>query len=120
MSIDNITELSINIIDECIICLGEYVNPYTLSCEHIFCNNCIIDSINKNNRLCPLCRNIINAEDLLQLNIPDIIDNVNYIYRNAAIESVLNYEPLNYYKICNYICIYTLLILIGLILSSYK
>ena len=66
-----IKELSIrfdNIMNQnCSICLSELKNPVLeTSCHNLFCGECILKWLQKNNS-CPLCRKIINQDDIIYL-----------------------------------------------------
>ena len=66
-----IKELSIrfdNIMNQnCSICLSELKNPVLeTSCHNLFCGECILKWLQKNN-FCPLCRKIINQDDIIYL-----------------------------------------------------
>eukprot|EP00118_Oscarella_pearsei_P024114 m.299121 g.299121 ORF g.299121 m.299121 type:complete len:407 (+) comp40786_c0_seq38:3242-4462(+) len=50
---------------DCLICEDVWKSPVQLSCEHIFCLNCIRDWINKRGT-CPSCRNEISRQYHLQ------------------------------------------------------
>lgn len=40
----------------CAVCLDIYDNPKTLSCQHYFCEKCIVCLVNQNKIVCPTCR----------------------------------------------------------------
>lgn len=66
-----IKELSVrfdNIMNQnCSICLSELKNPVLeTSCHNLFCGECILKWLQKNNS-CPLCRKIINQDDIIYL-----------------------------------------------------
>ncbi|XP_061596151.1 E3 ubiquitin-protein ligase RNFT1 [Cololabis saira] len=47
--------------DVCPICQGEYKEPRTLLCQHIFCDECIALWFNRE-KSCPLCRTVITEK----------------------------------------------------------
>lgn len=51
------TEVAIEGGNTCSICMGEFVNPIQLECNHIFCDACISEWFQKE-RTCPICRHI--------------------------------------------------------------
>jgi hypothetical protein len=61
--------------DDCAICLETLNNPdnpdITLSCQHKFHRNCMIDTCKnkRGNCLCPLCRKVLSLDDLNILEI---------------------------------------------------
>jgi hypothetical protein len=61
--------------DDCAICLETLNNPdnpdITLSCQHKFHKNCMIDTCKnkRGNCLCPLCRKVLSLDDLNILEI---------------------------------------------------
>ena len=61
--------------DECAVCYEELNNPdnpdITLSCQHIFHRNCIINTCRymRDDCTCPLCRRVLTSEDLNTLGI---------------------------------------------------
>jgi hypothetical protein len=101
--------------DNCSICLDILENPYTLSCNHIFCEKCIIDSITKSTYLCPLCRNEIIDDDLntLDIDVPYPYDMtiVNIVHVNSR-----NSNNSTCYNRCMHVlCIYSCIIVCGLL-----
>ena len=62
-------EMIINgVTDDCSICLGDLKVPVISPCSHVFCKGCIegfLDSSNADQRLCPLCRNPLQKNQLL-------------------------------------------------------
>lgn len=60
--------------EHCIICFEEYtanITPIILDCNHKLCLICYEKILNtRNNVLCPICRNIIEKEIIM--NIPHI------------------------------------------------
>lgn len=59
-------------IKECPICIEIIrVNGYVVTeCGHYFCLNCFIEHIQRNNKKCPMCREIIvNNNNIMQPNV---------------------------------------------------
>ena len=42
-------------INECPVCMDEYVKPQKLECDHSLCNNCLESLDYNGNVKCPLC-----------------------------------------------------------------
>ena len=56
------TTLQENLIDECSICLNNLKKDdkiLVLKCNHIFHSDCLLEWFNKDNKNCPLCREIL-------------------------------------------------------------
>ncbi|CAD8148902.1 unnamed protein product [Paramecium octaurelia] len=54
----------------CSICLGVFVDPCKLKCNHVFCHSCLLDLIDFNNikYKCPMCRvEFVNKENPLSI-----------------------------------------------------
>ena len=66
-------EMIINgVTDDCSICLGDLKVPVISPCSHVFCKGCIegfLDGSSADQRLCPLCRNPLQKNQLLGKNI---------------------------------------------------
>ena len=45
----------------CKICNKEFVEPVVISCNHIFCEKCIINQYKNKNKKCILCGNLLNG-----------------------------------------------------------
>ncbi|NXW87489.1 HLTF factor, partial [Alopecoenas beccarii] len=54
--------------EECAVCLESLTRPVITRCAHVFCKPCIFEVIRSEqpNAKCPLCRNELRAEDLLE------------------------------------------------------
>ena len=50
--------------DTCSICLDTIKDPMKLNCPHVFCKDCISNSIIKTSINCPCCRNQISMNDV--------------------------------------------------------
>ncbi|CAM9465016.1 unnamed protein product [Choristocarpus tenellus] len=50
---------------ECAVCLALVCEPVSLSCGHTFCRSCIVSTLRRNKKKCPVCRAVChnNAED---------------------------------------------------------
>lgn len=48
----------------CDICLNPFVKPMTTPCNHIFCEGCIIQSLEQVEENCPVCRKEISMDKL--------------------------------------------------------
>uniref|UniRef100_A0A8B9HML2 RING-type E3 ubiquitin transferase n=1 Tax=Astyanax mexicanus TaxID=7994 RepID=A0A8B9HML2_ASTMX len=45
----------------CPICLEIFLEPVTLPCEHTFCKPCFLETVDKANMCCPLCRKRVST-----------------------------------------------------------
>lgn len=45
----------------CQICLGVYIEPVVLPCDHCVCKPCFDQIVNKSNTQCPFCRRRIGS-----------------------------------------------------------
>ncbi|CAF0952519.1 unnamed protein product [Rotaria sordida] len=67
----------------CNICNRSFNEPQCFPCRHIFCKTCIIQWFEKNNTLCPICRQSVSINDVTDVdpivhkNIDDICNNIN-------------------------------------------
>lgn len=50
--------------DTCAICLDTIKNPMKLSCPHVFCKDCITNSIIQASINCPCCRKQVSMNDV--------------------------------------------------------
>jgi hypothetical protein len=60
----------------CCICLGYYVRPVTLSCNHSYCEECI-EPVLSGRKICPICSLVIrrrNIED--ECHLQDTVDKI--------------------------------------------
>ena len=53
--------------EECPICMCEFEDTVMTKCGHLFCKECILESLNVNN-LCPTCRKPVESGGLLSIN----------------------------------------------------
>ena len=90
--------------DGCTICLDDMKNATLTSCNHIFCQICIVQWLraNPNHQACPNCRTYISTKDLTTLipekkqgnqvaPLPDI-DADSIVGRGQAVRFILNEE----------------------------
>ena len=62
-------------VDDCSICLcAPMHNPVVTRCAHVFCKNCIVPALMMGNSSCPLCRQPVAQQDLIEAP-PDEADN---------------------------------------------
>jgi len=65
----------------CCICLSEYEEPTITPCLHIYCNNCIKESLKRTTR-CPQCRQTITIGSLKKMVTSHVedkcVDNIHY------------------------------------------
>ena len=59
-------------INECIICSEIFEKCQLTKCGHSFCEKCILDCINLNNR-CPTCKTSLKKEDIYKNYLVDHI-----------------------------------------------
>ncbi|KAM6970122.1 E3 ubiquitin-protein ligase rnf168-like [Aplochiton taeniatus] len=45
----------------CPVCLEIFIEPVTLPCEHTFCKPCFLETVDKANLCCPLCRKRVST-----------------------------------------------------------
>lgn len=45
----------------CTVCLEIFLEPVTLPCDHTFCKPCFLDTVDKSNMCCPLCRKRVST-----------------------------------------------------------
>lgn len=45
----------------CTICLDIFMEPVTLPCTHTFCKPCFLETVDKSNMCCPLCRKRVST-----------------------------------------------------------
>ena len=45
--------------DECAICQEPYRDPTRLRCAHVFCEGCVAEWFDRDERTCPLCRAVV-------------------------------------------------------------
>lgn len=45
----------------CPICLDIFLEPVTLPCTHTFCKPCFLETVDKSNMCCPLCRKRVST-----------------------------------------------------------
>ncbi|RKP38495.1 hypothetical protein BJ085DRAFT_29265 [Dimargaris cristalligena] len=66
---DTIASLLLRLQSEvtCSICLSMLEEPYSTHCNHVFCKNCIFQSLAIKNTKCPLCRTSITKRSLVGL-----------------------------------------------------
>lgn len=57
---------------ECAICLGEETDPYQTTCGHVFCKDCLLMWLQRN-EVCPLCRAPVHVGNLKEYTEPDIV-----------------------------------------------
>lgn len=50
--------------DTCAICLDTIQDPMKLSCRHVFCKDCISNSILRTSINCPCCRNQVSLNNV--------------------------------------------------------
>ena len=93
-----------DLIDEeliCPICLGVFENPIEIiSCQHIFCSICIMESIQKGSNHCPIDRQLINVGDLREpRSIKRIIENlkIKCDYTTKGCQSIVTIESLSHH-----------------------
>ncbi|CAF4930345.1 unnamed protein product, partial [Rotaria sp. Silwood1] len=62
----------------CNICNRYFNDPRCFPCKHIFCKTCIIQWFKKNNKLCPICQQIVSIYDVTDVDpiVQKKIDNI--------------------------------------------
>ncbi|NXD83000.1 HLTF factor, partial [Halcyon senegalensis] len=72
--------------EECAVCLESVNLPVITRCAHVFCKLCIFEVIRSEqpNAKCPLCRNELRVEHLLECHLEEEIDSGNGKRRNQA------------------------------------
>uniref|UniRef100_A0A2D4EZY1 RING-type domain-containing protein n=4 Tax=Micrurus TaxID=8634 RepID=A0A2D4EZY1_MICCO len=62
--------------EECAICLDSLVAPMITHCAHVFCKTCICEVIQreKGYARCPLCRNKVSSEHLIECHLEETHD----------------------------------------------
>lgn len=45
----------------CPVCLEIFLEPVTLPCSHTFCKSCFLETVDKSNMCCPLCRKRVST-----------------------------------------------------------
>ncbi|NWX48779.1 HLTF factor, partial [Steatornis caripensis] len=65
--------------EECAVCLESLTLPVITRCAHVFCKPCIFEVIRSEqpNAKCPLCRNELRAEQLVECPLEEEIDSSN-------------------------------------------
>lgn len=94
---------------ECGLCLSLICEPISASCGHTFCRTCLVTSLRREKKKCPLCRAIchISAEDanenIMIKNLAKLIDPVLYAQRqkeaDAEKASWSSLLPIFYYNV---------------------
>lgn len=51
---------------QCVICMDDMERPTITPCNHIFCNECIMQQLSHRSR-CPMCRQVITASSLIEI-----------------------------------------------------
>jgi hypothetical protein len=72
----------------CCICLGYYVRPVTLSCNHSYCEECI-EPVLSGRKICPICSLVIrrrNIED--ECHLQDTVDKISKFVANMDTTSL--------------------------------
>ncbi|XP_074009956.1 helicase-like transcription factor [Numenius arquata] len=65
--------------EECAVCLESLTHPVITRCAHVFCKPCIFEVIRSEqpNAKCPLCRNELRVEQLVECTLEEEIDSSN-------------------------------------------
>uniref|UniRef100_A0A8C3JG13 Helicase like transcription factor n=1 Tax=Calidris pygmaea TaxID=425635 RepID=A0A8C3JG13_9CHAR len=65
--------------EECAVCLESLTHPVITRCAHVFCKPCIFEVIRSEqpNAKCPLCRNELRVEQLVECPLEEEIDSNN-------------------------------------------
>lgn len=71
--------------DECPICMCEFVNKVTTSCQHSFCFECLEKWKKVSNNSCPLCRINLNGKNHTENNLSLVLSYMDII--NMILES---------------------------------
>ena len=66
--------------DDCPICLGDMVRPFTTACGHVFCHDCLTRSTTRSDS-CPLCRSAISVPSGEQLPVLEELSNDDLYHR---------------------------------------
>jgi len=83
-------------LEPCCICLEDITNPAIANCGHIFCKDCLAQSL-KTTKKCPLCQNEISASDVMSISLEDqetsksLLDiNSSNFKKSSKLEAVIN------------------------------
>lgn len=88
-------------IEECCICMNDYNILKTIChfyCNHTFCNECVNQVLNSNNRLCPMCRsNAINKCDENNYNYNNYNNlQIDYVYLDSEERKKFSEQSFDY------------------------
>lgn len=70
--------------DTCAICLDSIKNPMKLNCPHVFCKECISNSVIYSPR-CPCCRNMLTLDEI-EIAVKTICDKKAYLMYKLRLE----------------------------------
>lgn len=101
---DNISYLIANYTGDCPICLQYFCKPVTSYCEHIYCEECIYESL-EFSKECPVCRKEISRLFNVDLHIREtnleyicfkLLSNIDMMIKNVSEYSKYPYEKIYY------------------------
>ncbi|KAF1380786.1 hypothetical protein PFLUV_G00167600 [Perca fluviatilis] len=77
---------------KCSICMSLFVDPVTTACGHSFCKECLDRNCEYNDRLCPLCKQILRRTPEVNIVLRSIAEQVKKTQEEDAKEEVVPIE----------------------------